>query len=234
MNSINKTTKLAGLLYLMMTPFAIFSIMYVPSILFVPGDATTTSDNIMTSSTLFRGGIASWLICQTIFIFLVLALYKLLKPVNKNRALVMVVLALIAVPIAFINELNHMAALILLSGADYLTALELQQLHAQVMLFLDLHSHGIYIAQIFWGLWLFPFGYLVFTSVFLPKFLGVLLIIGGIGYLIDVITFFLLPNFDVTISPITGIGELLFPLWLLIKGVNPEQWAIKNKSAVDG
>lgn len=223
-NPIKKTARVAGILYLMMTPFAIFSIFYVPTNILVPGDAATTANNIMASEWLFRSGIVSWLICQTIFVFLVLVLYKLLKPVNKNHALLMVVLALVAVPIAFINELNHFSVLILLSGADYLTALEAHQLNAQVMLFLELHDHGIVIAQIFWGLWLFPFGYLVFKSGFLPRILGVLLIIGCLGYLIDFVTFVFFPDLDVTISQFTGIGELLLPLWLLVKGVNVEQW----------
>ena len=224
MNSINKTARFAGFLYLMMAPFAIFSIMYVPTILIEPGDAEATANNIMASEGLFRSGIVSWLISQTIFVFLLLVLYKLLKPVNKNHALLMVVLALIAVPIAFINELNQFAVLLLLSGTDNLAAFEVEQLHAQAMFFLDLHAHGIYIAHMFWGLWLFPLAYLVFKSGFIPKILGVLLMIGGFGYLIDFVTFTLFPNFDVTISQFTGIGELLLPLWLLIKGVNVKQW----------
>jgi len=216
--------RVAGFLYLLLIPFSFFGIIYVPSNLVVPGDAATTASNIMASEGLFRTAIVSHLIGQTIFILLPLVLYKLLKPVNKNHALLMVVFALIGVPIAFINELNHFAALILLSGADYLTAFEADQLHAQVMLFLDLREHGVFIAQIFWGLWLFPLGYLVFKSGFLPKTLGVLLMIGCFGYLIDVLTFMLFPNFDVTISQFTFIGELLLPLWLLFKGVNVEQW----------
>jgi hypothetical protein len=111
-----------------------------------------------------------------------------------------------------------------LSGADYLTVFTVDQLHAWVMVFLDLHEHGILIASIFWGLWLFPMGYLVFKSGYIPRILGVLLMIGCFGYLIDFVTFFLFPNFDVIISGFTFIGELLLPLWLLFKGVNVEQW----------
>jgi hypothetical protein len=109
-------------------------------------------------------------------------------------------------------------------GADYLTVFTADQLQALVPLFLDLHEHGINIAGIFWGLWLFPMGYLVFKSGFLPRILGVLLMIGCFGYLIDSATFFLFPNFDASIAQFTFIGELLLPLWLLIKGVNVEQW----------
>lgn len=224
MKSINKTARLAGFLYLMMAPFAIFSIMYVPTIIISSGDATITANNIIAFEGLFRSGIVSWLISQTIFVFLVLVLYKLLKTVNKGHALFMVVLALVAVPIAFINELNQFAALKLLSGANYLDAFEVNQLHAQVMFFLDLHAHGIYIAHVFWGLWLFPLAYLVFKSGFIPKIIGVLLMIGSFGYLIDFVIFALYPNLDVTISQFTGLGELILPLWLLIKGINVVQW----------
>ena len=160
----------------------------------------------------------------TCMVLLPLVLYVLLKPVNKNIALLFVIFALVGVPIAMLNLLNQLAALLLLSGADYLTAFQADQWGALVMLFLDLYDNGIHIAQIFWGLWLFPFGYLVFKSGYLPRILGVLLIIAGFGYLIDFFTFFLFPNFDTTISLFTWWGELLLALWLLIKGVNVEQW----------
>ncbi len=214
----------AGVLYLLLIAFGAFSFLYVSSSLIVPGDAAATANNIMASESLFRSGIVSWLISQTVFILLVLVLYKLLKIVNKNAALLMVIFALVSVPIAFINELNQFAAVLLLSDADYLTVFEKDQLHAQVMLFLDLHTAGFSIASIFWGLWLLPFGYLVYRSGFLPRIIGILLIIGCFGYLIDFFTFFLFPNFDVTVSDFTGIGEILIALWLLIKGVNVEQW----------
>lgn len=216
--------RLAGVLYLLLIPFSVFSLIYVPSKLVVPGDAATTAGNIVASEALFRSAIVSHLVGQTIFILLALVLYRLLKPVNRNHAVLMVVFALISVPIAFINELNRLAALILLSGADYLSVFAADQLHAQVMSFLELHEHGIAIALILWGLWLFPLGYLVFKSGFLPKILGVLLMIGCMGYLIDALVFFLFPDFDVTISHFTFVGEVLLPLWLVFKGVNVERW----------
>ena len=106
----------------------------------------------------------------TCFILVSLALYKLLKPVNKNHAFLMVIFVLVSVPITMLTLLNQSAVLLLLSGADYLKVFEVDQLHAQVMLFLDLHIHGIGIVQIFWGLWLFPLGYLVSSRVFFPDF----------------------------------------------------------------
>ena len=224
MSSINKTARVAGFLYLLLLPLGIFGILYVPSNLIVPGDAARTANNIMASESLFRFSIVSALLVQIINLFVVLALYKVLKPVNKNMAVLMVIFFLVAIPIAMLNELNQFAVLLLLGGADYLTVFTADQLQALVPLFLDLHEHGINIASIFWGLWLFPMGYLVFKSGFLPSILGIVLMIGCFGYLIDSVTFFLFPNFDVTIGQFTFIGEILLPLWLLIKGVNVEQW----------
>ncbi|MFC2045910.1 DUF4386 domain-containing protein [Chloroflexota bacterium] len=230
MNSPNKTARIAGLLYLIMVPFAVFGSFYVNSLI-VPGEAAITANNFMASESLIRLSIVSALFVQIGHILLVLVLYKLLKPVNKNIAALMVIFLLVGVPIAMLNQLNQIAALILVSGADYLPVFEAGQLHAQVMLFLDLYDYGAQIAVIFWGLWLFPFGYLVFKSGYIPRILGVLLIIGGFGYLIDFFTSFLLPNYAnyeaillVVIPLLTIPGELLLPLWLLIKGVNVEQW----------
>jgi len=223
---IKKTARIAGFLYVIMIPFAIFGIQWAAS-LTVPGDAATTASNIMANELLFRLSIVSSLIVQVGHILLVLVLYKLLKPVNKNYALLMVIFMLVGVPIAMLSELNKFAALLLLSGADYLTAFTADQLQALVPLFLDLREHGINIATIFWGLWLFPMGYLVFKSGYIPRILGVWLILGGFGYLIYVVTFIFFPSFEPIggiISTITGMGEIVFGLWLLIKGVNVEQW----------
>ncbi|MEE9464298.1 MAG: DUF4386 domain-containing protein [Candidatus Neomarinimicrobiota bacterium] len=218
----------AGLVYLIALPFMVFSFAYVSSTLIVPGDAAATANNIMASEGLFRSGIVSWLIGQTVFMLLPLVLYKLLKPVNKSHAVLMVIFLLVSVPIAFINELNQFAVLFLLSGADYLTAFEVDQLHAQVMLFLDLHEHGILIAGIFWGLWLLPLGFLVLKSGFLPRTLGVLLIIGSFGYVLDSLTGLLFPDYKAIVSQIVivpnFISEFALNMWLLIKGVNVEQW----------
>ena len=218
----NKTARMAGFLYIILAPLGLFGMNP-----FDPADAATRANNIMATESSFRFGIVSALLTQIVNIFVVLLLYKLLKPVNKNHAVLMVIFLLAGVPIAMLNQLNQFAALLLVSGADYLTVLTADQLHALAPLFLDLHEHGLSIASIFWGLWLFPMGYLVFKSGYIPKILGVLLIIGGFGYLIDSFTFFLFPNFIVTIRQFTDImwlGELLLALWLLIKGVNVEQW----------
>ena len=220
----NKTARVAGCLYLMLFPLGIFGIIYVPSSLIVLGDAATTASNIMANELLYRLSIVTALTLQIVYIFLALALYKLLNPVDKNNAVLMVILVLVAAPIAMLNELNHVAVLLVLSGSDFLTTFSMDQVQASVPLFLNLHEHGVFIAQIFWGLWLFPMGYLIFKSNFLPKALGILMIIGGFGYLVDSFVYFIFPDFDVTVSEFTFLGELLLPLWLMFKGVNHEQW----------
>lgn len=221
---IKRTARLAGALYLAIVPFSAFGILYVPSRLVVRGDAAATAQNITAAELLFRSGIVSRLVAHIIFVWLAVVLYQLLKRVNKSHAVLMVALALLSVPIAFGNEVNHLAALRLLSGADYLEAFTSAQLQAQAMLFLDSWDSGILVAQVFWGLWLLPLGYLVFRSGFLPGLLGILVMIAGAGYLVDVVVAMLFPNIDVTISHFTFVGELLFPLWLLFKGVSVEQW----------
>ena len=179
MKSIKRIARIAGVLYLLMFPLTIFSIS-VTSSLIVPGDAGRTANNILASEGLFRLSFMSDLSVQVVFIYLVLALYKLLKPVNKNHAALMVILALVGVPIAMLNRLNQFGALQLLNSAENFTVFDPDLLHAQALFFLDLHELGINIASIFWGLWLFPLGYLVFKSGYIPRIFGILMVIGGI------------------------------------------------------
>ena len=230
MGSINRTARTAGFVYLIMIPFALFGTMWSLS-LNVPGDAAGTANNIIASELLYPLSIVSALIVQIGHLLLVLVLYKLLKSVNRHHAALMVIFMLVSIPISMLNELNRFAVLLLLSGTDYLTAFTEGQLQALVPLFLDLHLHGVKIAGIFWGLWLFPMGYLVFKSGYIPKALGVLLIIAGSCYLIDSITLFLLPDLVATIGQFTivgAMGELMLPLWLIAKGVNIERWERRN------
>ena len=214
--------RVAGSLYLFANLFAPFTLLYLPSRFIVRGDAAATASNIMASESLFRFGIVLNLITFIGQIFLVLALYQLLKVVNKNMAALMVIFSLAAVPIAMLNELIQLAVLQLLSGADYLEIFPTEQLQALAYLFLRLHSQGLNIAQIFWGLWLFPMGYLVFKSGFLPRIIGVLLIIACFGYVIQSFVAFF--GYSVDLIFFTGWGELALLFWLLIKGVNIEHW----------
>ena len=219
----NRTARVAGLLYIV--PFVLsFLAIFLREGLIVPGDAIATMNNLMASELTFRLSIVSDLIVQVVFIILVLLLYQLLKPVNKNIAVLMVILFLVSVPIAMLNMLNQFAALMVSSGTEYLNAFSDEQLGSLATLFYEMHEVGIMIAYIFWGLWLFPLGYLVYKSGFLPRIIGILLMISCFGYLIDFTTFFLYPDFTVTINMYTGWAELILCLWLLIMGVNVEEW----------
>ena len=212
----NRTARRAGLLYLLMMPLGVFGIVYVPTVLRVRGDASQTAERIAASEWLFRSGIVSHLLSQVVFVFLVLALFQLLQAVNERHARLMVILALLGVPAAMLSELGHLAALSLLdapAGGPFTPA----QLHAQAMTFLDLRTQGVLIAQIFWGLWLLPLGVLVYRSGFIPRAIGVLLMIAGVGYFFDSMTQLLAPGFPV-VSLFTFVGELALASWLLIRG----------------
>jgi len=215
--------RIAGLLYLIGGVTGVFGILYGPSLL-VPGDAAATARNILASESLFRLSIVSALLDQIIFIFVLLALYQLLKVVNQNMAALMVIFLLLSVPIAMLTELNNVAVLILLSGADSLKVFTADQLHALALFFLELHAFGLNIAFLVGALWFFPMGYLVFKSGFLPRILAVLLIMNGLAYLIDSYAALLVPDLKVNLVMFTGWVEVVFALWLLIRGVNVERW----------
>jgi Domain of unknown function (DUF4386) len=220
--------RFAGLIYLLVSIPGFFALIYVPNKLIAHGNATVTAANIATHETLFRAGIASNLICQILFMGVALLLYDLLQGVNRRQAALMLALIVIAVPIALLNELSAIAALILVRGADFLAVFDKPQLDALAMLFLNLHSHGFDIAGIFWGLWLFPLGLLVYRSGFIPRILGILLIANSFTYPVNSFTSLLLPHYEAIVSrwmmPFT-FGELIFMFWLLIMGAEPKQAA---------
>lgn len=222
--TIQRTARTAGFLYLILAVCGGFAEFFVRQSLIVGGDAAATASNILGAQPLFRLGIAAELVGQVAFVLLVLALYRVLKPVGRNYARVMVAFVLVAVTITSLNMLNQFAALHVLAGAPYLTAFDAGQLQALAMTFLDLHHAGYVIAQVFFGLWLLPLGYLIYRSGFIPKLIGVLLVIACAGYLADVATFFLAPGFGVVLSEFTFIGELALMLWLLVMGVNVGRW----------
>ena len=226
MKSINKTARIAGILTLLIVVFAPFSMIYVPTTLVVPGDATATANHIMASEGLFRLGMVSDSIVFLIEIALTVLLYILLKPVNKTLSLVAAFSRLAMTVIQGINLLNHFFVLLLLSGAGYLKVFAPDQTHALVMLFLNAHEAVVLIWGLFFSLHLFVFGYLVYKSGYLPKILGILLIVVAFCYLIQDFGNMLFPQYKALFTSIGSLAflEIAFPLWLLIKGVNIEQW----------
>ena len=228
--SNKKTARLAGLLYLIVVLSGIFSLAYVPKTLIDWGNANITFNNIVNHELLFRFGIFSSVICYTAFIFLPIVLYKLLKPINEFYAKLMTILALVSVPISFVNLQNKLSIVSLISNNDFLKVYTNEQLQTKIMLELHQYDNGILLVSVFWGLWLFPLGYLIYKSEFLPKVLGILLMLGCIGYLINFTGNMLVKNYSELgiskfISLPASIGEIATCLYLLIVGVksNPTE-----------
>src|SRR6476646_6948007 len=225
MTSLNRNGRIAGLLYLTLLT-APLRLIYIPSKLFLAGNASATANNIAAHETLFHLGILSDLFTATMAIFLTLALYRLFKGVDQDLARLVVILgALMVTPIYFLNTINDAAALLLARGADFLSAFDKPQRDALVMVFLRMHGQGIVANEIFWGLWLFPFGLLVYRSRFLPRILGVWLMINCFAYLAVSFTGLLFPQYEARVfnSAFPAmLGEPAIMLWLLIKGAKSQ------------
>ncbi|MEM7112228.1 MAG: DUF4386 domain-containing protein [Chloroflexota bacterium] len=218
------TARLAGLLYLILIPIGFVGTVYIPENLVVSEDIATTIQNIVAAESQFRLSIASLFLMNIIMIAKVLLLYKLFKTVGKTMATFMVAFLLSAAAISMLNEVNYMAVLAL-SHADTEAVFSVAQIQYLITLFLNMREFGSYIAAIFWGLWLFPLGYLLLKADSrLPKFIGVTLIIAGFSYVFDSFVFFLAPHFFMSIVDYTYFGEVVFGFWLLIRGANIEPW----------
>ncbi len=226
MHPTEKTARVAGLLYLLVTLTGMFALMYVPGRLFVRGNSAATANNILAHQTLFLSDIVVGLVSELLFIAVVLVLYRLLKGVNQQHAALMVILVLIDAPIAFLGVANQMTTLAFLRGADFLTVFAKPQRDAIAMLFFNWDHQCTIVSEIFWGLWLLPLGLLVIRSGFLPRLLGGWLIINGFAYIVVSFTGMLLPQhadmvFGMALPAL--LGEMAFMLWLLIKGASVQQ-----------
>jgi len=233
--SRKKTARVAGLLYLILILTGFFSLRYVPSKLIDWSNASTTFNNIVASETLFRLSILAGIIGYTGFLILPVILYKLLHHINKTYAVGMVMLAVFSVPLSYSYLLDKFAVLTLIHKSDYLKVFQTDQLQAQVLLHLHYYDNGILLASIFWGLWLLPFGYLVYKSGFLPKIIGIFLMIGCIGYEIDFLFhYFMTDKYDAMgVSNFVrlpgSLGELAICLWLLTIGAKENRKAFVVK-----
>lgn len=231
-NNPNRMARIGGVLYLMIIIIGIFGEAFVRGQLIVAGDAAATANNIQESLSLWRVSIASELIlilCATAVAFV---FYKLLKPVNKNLALLALLFNVVAIAIESINRLNLFAVLILLGDGIYTEIFALDQLHGLVYFALDAYTYGFGMSLVFFGLEILIIGYLIFKSVYLPKFLGVLMAIAGVCYLTLIFSMVLAPSVAAKLSPSillpVFIGELSFSLWLIVKGVNVAEWHKKQ------
>ena len=223
--SPRKTARMAGLFYLIFILTTVLAT-YIRDTFIVSGDAAATANNIVSSQVFFRVGFVTELVSATFFVLAAWALYVLLKPVNKNLALLFLLLNLGGVTVECINALNLFAALQVLSGANYLTAFQTGQLQAMAMSFLDLYTSGFAMTQIFFSAWLIPLGYLIYKSRFLPKWLGLLIILDFFGNMSWFLQVFLLPDFRILSYPgnaISFIAEIALTVWLLVMAVKEQK-----------
>lgn len=222
MSSTKSTARSILVPYALMGIPGFINLMYITKAFIVPGDATATARNIMAGELTYRLGILRGLVSSIGFIFLALSLYDLFEAVDRKQARLMVALVAVAAAIGTANLLNDMAPLILLSGADFLSAFTKPQLDALALGFLRLRDGGHMIGAAFWGLWLFPFGVLVMKSRFIPRLIGVFLIVGCFGYVALSVTAIVFPAYRQVVNqvalPFYAVGELSIVGWLLVKG----------------
>ena len=225
LNLLKKQSRIAGLLYFLSCLPAPFALLYVPGVLLVRGDAAATANNVRDSEGLLRLGMAVELFSATLVIFAVIGFYRLFKAVSHKHAMAMMILFLISVPMSYLNVLNDLAALTFARAPAFLSSVfDKAQLDALVLFLLRLHNQGIILAQIFWGLWLFPFGIAVMRSGFIPRFVGIAAMAAGSGYVINSSFRLFLPasvQGFADLAMILGVGELAI-LWLLIWGAKDQ------------
>jgi hypothetical protein len=221
MRTTRQQARFAGLLYMLMCVTGLPGLLFIPNALIVHGDALATANHLRADPTLLRLGIASELFHQVVFAYLALALYDLFRSVNRSAATQLVLLVALSVPIMFVNALNELAALILVGPSPFLATFSRPQLDSLAYLFLRLHGEGIGVVDVFWSLWLVPFGLLVMRSGFLPRALGMLLLAGATGAMIGAVTSVLpmLSNGAVdAVGQILALGELPIIVWLVYPG----------------
>lgn len=236
MNKAKKTATTAGFIYLVVIVTGMFSLAYVPKKLIDWNDVAHTFNSIRANPFLFRLGVYSSIVCYVAFVFLPLFLYKLFRTVSISYAVAMVILALIGVILSFNNLQNSYTILSLVSEEPFIKNIAVKEL--QSLLFFSLHQYdsGILLASLFWGLWLFPFGMLVYRSAFAPSLLGILLMLGCAGYVINFSGNTLLENYSAVgikkyMSMLPAVAELSTCAWLLFFGLKKsEQWKTKNSS----
>ena len=223
MTTPKRLATIAGLLYLGVAVFALFAQYGVRARVYVPGDPSATAGNVVANAGLVRVGVVADLFQATFLVFLAMALYLLLRHVNTDAARAMVVLVAIATTITCLNIVFQFGALLVATDGSYTTALGSEGANALVQLLLDIHHYGYLIAQIFFGLWLVPLGYLAYRSRTFPRTLGVLLVIGGVCYVADTLALFLVPDFGAKIVAFDRLPSTIAEVWmlgyLLVKGL---------------
>ena len=221
--SPKRLARIAGVLYLLVGIFGGFAEGFVDPKMYVAGNAAATAGNVVANAGLVRAGVVAHLLDGTCFVFLALTLYILLRHVHQTVARAMLVLVAIATGIICLNAVFEFEGLRVATDSAYAAAFGTVGANALVLLLVDTQHYGTLSAQVFFGLWLVPLGYLAYTSGMFPRWLGVVLIVGGVCYLVDLLAAFLVPEFGQTIHAVvvvpSAIAEISMVLYLLVVGV---------------
>jgi len=216
-DSHSKLARKTGILYLLVILAGIVNEILVGNSLFVSGDSLATVNNILVHEFAFRAGFVVSLVRFVFFILMVLALYTLFRSVDQHWSMVMATFALVSISIGMVSLLFEFAAPLLMSSSDYSSIFPVEQWHAQVQFFIDMQMFGDKASQVL-AVWLLPLAFLIYKSGFFPKILAILMMAAGLGYVLDFLVFILLPGLNWQLAGFAFLGELPFPLWLLIRG----------------
>jgi hypothetical protein len=212
----NKTVaRVTGVIYLVVAILGSFAHLGARAAVYVPGDAAATAENIVANATMFRLGFVADLIQTTLFLIVGLGLHRVLRSVSENVARVMVIFVVVATALILGNMIHHLAALLVATDPSYAADLGIAGSQSLVLLLLDMHHYGYLIAQIFFGLWLLPLGYLVFRSRLFPRALGVALVVGCVAYLTEVFVTFLMPGTTESLTILIVIPSAIAEFWMV-------------------
>ncbi|HEY1045356.1 MAG TPA: DUF4386 domain-containing protein [Bacteroidia bacterium] len=217
-STIVKTARTAGLLYFLQIPLGVFGIIYIPTQIMISDDMAQSLINIQSNEWMFRLSVFSSIVCSLVTVLTAVYIKRVLAPVDASIAKWILNFTLVALPITLLNELNHIAIL-LISDLGTNSSWTAGQIHSALSFFNQLHKYGLHLTDIFFGLWLLPMGWLIIRSTYMPKIIGCFLLLTCLGYLTDVCTFYLFPDFKIVFSEFAWLGEVMMVLWLLIKGV---------------
>lgn len=232
--NIIRTARTAGFLYLLQIPLGVFGIIYIPTQIMVANDMNQSLINIQDNEMTFRLSVLSAIICSLVTVFTALYIKKVLSNVNSLAAKWIFYFSIMALPITMLNELNHIAMLLVATDQNNF-GLNTDQVLSALSFFNQLHQYGLHLTDIFFGLWLLPMGWLVIRSTYIPKIIGYFLLLTCFGYLADVCCFYLIPDFKIVFSEYTWPGEVMMVFWLLFKGVrvNAYEQLVRSKVIID-
>jgi len=226
---IRNPGRVAGVWYLLLVFIGPLRLIYIPTTLFVPHNPAVTVTNIAAHESLFRFAMAADLVGAVVLVCMGMAFYRLFENVDRHLAVLVVIFGGVMPALLYlVNSVSDAAALMIVRGADFMSVFDKPQRDALAVMFLELHDHQTTAAEILWGVWLFPLGTLVYRSGFLPRFLGIWLIVNGVTYVIMSLTGVLAPPYQDLVGKYGQpalMGELALVLWLLIKGAQPPWWS---------